>query len=190
MYNNGAVDDSGSDSLDEPIEVVPHDLGWIEDARRAADQLRAVVGHLASGVEHIGSTAVPGLAAKPIVDLAVAVEPAHREEAVDALQRLGYVDLGEAGVSGRRYLRWRRSPPAVNVHLMAPGSALWIENLLLRDYLRSHPDAAADYAGAKLSAASLHPTLLAYSEAKADHVQHLLIAAREWAAGAGSPRSS
>jgi GrpB-like predicted nucleotidyltransferase (UPF0157 family) len=70
---------------------------------------------------------------------------------------------------------------------MAPGSALWIDNLVLRDYLRSHPEVAAEYGAAKAAAAGQHPTLLAYSAAKADLIQRLLIAAHEWAdAGAAS----
>jgi GrpB-like predicted nucleotidyltransferase (UPF0157 family) len=108
------------------------------------------------------------------------VESPRQAEAAEALQTLGYVDLGEAGVPGRRYFRRRQPPPAVNVHVTAPGNAIWSDNLVLRDYLRSHPDAAADYGAAKASAAEKHPTLLAYSAAKADLIERLLIAAREW----------
>lgn len=184
------MNDVGAEDLDERIEVVAYEHRWPRDAEESADQLRAALGDLAEDVQHIGSTAVPGLAAKPIIDLAVAVATGRQDQAADTLGRLGCVDFGEAGVPGRRYLRRRQPPPAINVHLMEPGGALWIDNVVLRDYLRSHAEAAAGYGAAKESAVSQHATLLAYSAAKAELIHDLLTAAREWAEEGTTPTRS
>lgn len=164
--------------LDEPVVVVAYEAAWAEQAGQAVQELTAALGDLVGDVEHIGSTAVPGLAAKPVLDFAAAVKPQEHARAAALLAQHGFEDLGEAGVPGRRYLRRRLPPPAINVHLMAPGGALWLDNLVLRDHLRSSPDDAAAYEAGKRAAAAEHTSLLSYSTAKAELVQALLTAAR------------
>lgn len=106
--------------LDEPICVVPCHKAWASEAHEQAKQVRSVLGDLARDVLHIGSTAVPGLAAKPVLDLAAAVNIDQHETAAQALSAQGFDDFGAAGVPGRRYLRRRAPRPAVNVQLMTP----------------------------------------------------------------------
>jgi GrpB-like predicted nucleotidyltransferase (UPF0157 family) len=124
-------------------------------------------------VEHIGSTAVLGLAAKPIIDVLIGVRRGRQKAVSEALSAHGWTPLGEAGVPGREYLR-RRAGPHANVHIVEHGSALWRDNLALRDYLRRDSDARQRYATAKRQAAQEAPTLLAYSERKAAVVEKLL----------------
>jgi GrpB-like predicted nucleotidyltransferase (UPF0157 family) len=132
-------------------------------------------------VEHVGSTAVPGLEAKPILDLLVGLSDQQGiDEAARRLSAIGWQDLGEAGVVGRRYMRVRGSL-ASNLHVVLIGQDHWANNLVLRDYLRSHPDEAVAYAEAKRDALKAgHTRLLAYSAAKARPIAELLCKANAW----------
>ncbi len=98
-----------------------------EQARAVA---RALVG-LTCEVQHVAVR--PGLAAKPVLDLVVAVAPSKWPRAVERLAGLHFQDLGEAGVPGRRYLCGRTTKPAANVHLLESDGQLWTDNLLLRE---------------------------------------------------------
>ena len=165
--------------VDEPVHVVPHRPEWAEQGAELARSVAQALGPLARDVEHVGSTAVRGLVAKPVLDLAVAVDVSRWSSAVELLAGLGFQDLGEAGVASRRYLRRRFEQPWANVHLLEPGGPLWTDALLLRDHLRARPEAVERYAAAKLAAARQHTGLLDYSAAKAGAVQQALSEARE-----------
>ena len=128
-------------------------------------------------MEHIGSTAVRGLAAKPVIDMLIGVPPGRATAVAQRLVAHGWTHLGEAGVAGREYLR-RRAGQHANVHVVEHGSRLWQDNLLLREYLRRDADARRRYATAKRRAAQEAPTLLAYSEHKAAVLSQLLDEAR------------
>ncbi len=167
-------------ALDEPVEVVAYDPSWPALFAREAQQLQATLGARALAIEHVGSTSVAGLAAKPVVDILLGVADLSldaREAA--ALARLGYENLGEAGVPGRLYFR-KRGDHSFNVHLAHVGGELWEGNLLLRDFLRAHPAEAVAYAGVKRTAAREVPFLLAYSERKASFIGELLVRAARW----------
>lgn len=150
--------------------------------RAERDRLRLGLATATLKFEHIGSTAVPGLAGKPVVDLMLGASPAvwaGLEEVRAKIVALGYEDLGEAGVPGRIYFRRRTKLRAFNVALVKHDGPVWRDNVALRDYLRSHPEAAAKYAEAKRAAvAGGAKTLLAYSEAKGPVFAGLIQAAR------------
>jgi len=118
-------------------------------------------------MEHIGSTSVPGLMAKPIIDIMVGTEAHHNiEEVRSMLVYLGYEDMGEAGIPGRIYLR-KRSAPGFNIALVERYGPLWVSNLLFRDYLRKNPEARDEYTRIKLQAVeSGISSLLRYSDFK------------------------
>jgi GrpB-like predicted nucleotidyltransferase (UPF0157 family) len=161
--------------VDERVEIVPPDPRWQADFETEAARLREVLGP-DGALEHIGSTAVPGLAAKPIIDVMLGVaDLAESQGMVDLLVALGYVDHG--GAPGRRYLA-RRAEPAFNVQVVERQGELWRANLLLREFLRASPDAARRYEAAKREALRAEPFLLAYSEAKRTAIEELLEAAR------------
>lgn len=150
-------------SVDEPVHLVGYDSLWpalfCEEAKRLTEALPG------AAIEHIGSTAVPGMVAKPIVDIMVGAPEAARE----VIARLGYEDLGEAGVAGRIYLRRRGSGQDYNIALMEREGRLWKANLAFRDYLRSDQKAAQEYAAMKKEAIARGARmLLAYSELKSD----------------------
>jgi GrpB-like predicted nucleotidyltransferase (UPF0157 family) len=165
-------------NLDEPVEIADFDPRLARAYRGERDRLRLGLATASLKFEHIGSTAVPGLAGKPIVDLMMGASPpvwAAREELRPRLVALGYEDLGEAGVLGRLSFRRRTALRAFNVALVEEGGELWRANLAFRDYLRAHPDEAAAYADAKRAAIGAGArTLLAYSAAKAATLDAIL----------------
>jgi GrpB-like predicted nucleotidyltransferase (UPF0157 family) len=171
-------------NIDEPIEIVAYDARWPGWYAEDAAEVQRVLGGRLLAIEHFGSTAVVGLAAKPIIDVLLApVEWPLRADDRRALESLGYEYLGKAGVPGREYLR-RRGAHATNLAVVQRDSALWRDNLAVRDYLRSHPEAAAAYAHAKRQVwAEGADTLLQYSEAKRPHVTGLVADAKKWQTG-------
>jgi GrpB-like predicted nucleotidyltransferase (UPF0157 family) len=162
--------------VDEPIEIVPFDPTWTEAAHAEIRRLAAALSAWPVALEHIGSTAVPGCAAKPIVDLLVGTQPEGRQQVAEAVERAGYEHLGEAA-PGRIYLR-RRGGRSFNVHVVEHDSELWRDNLTLREYLRAEPTAREEYVVAKVAAARANPMLLAYSSAKSAALRELLARAR------------
>ncbi|MFF5483520.1 GrpB family protein [Streptomyces sp. NPDC012935] len=167
--------------LDEPIHVVAPDPAWGDQGRMLVQDISAALRGLSVDVAHIGSTAVPGLEAKPVIDVQIGCPAGEIEVAVARIERLGFECLGEAGVPGRQYLRRRSGLPA-NAHVVERKGRLWVDNLLFRDYLITHPDVMSRYAAAKREAARRAPTLLAYSDLKAQIVAEIMRAARGAAA--------
>jgi len=167
--------------LDERIMVCPADPSWPSWFLQETARLRsALPGDLIPEIQHIGSTAVPGLDAKPIVDLMVGIgEPGRIAEVVERLERLGYESLGEAGVPGRWALRKRDVAQPSNIAIVAYEGEWWQLNLAVRDFLRVNAEAARDYASAKWHAVrNGADMLLAYSEVKRAIVELIVAKAR------------
>jgi GrpB-like predicted nucleotidyltransferase (UPF0157 family) len=173
-----------SANVDEPVEITDHDPHYEGRYRAERDRVRLGLATASLKFEHVGSTAVPGLAGKPIVDLMLGASPtvwAAREELRPRVVALGYEDLGEAGVPGRLSFRKRTALRAFNLALVEEGGPLWRDNLALRDYLRAHPEEAASYAATKRAAiAGGARTLLSYSAANAKNVAAITEKARAW----------
>jgi GrpB-like predicted nucleotidyltransferase (UPF0157 family) len=168
---------------DEPwVEVVPYDPRWAEAFEREAAVLRPALGTYALGVDHFGSTAVPGLSAKPIVDVLVGTAGhADPDEAVAILDRLGYQYLGEDGRRPGRFFWRRRGGQAFNISAVPIDGSMWASNLAVRDFLRTHDDWAAEYAAAKRrSVAGSGASLLAYQDGKREFVDRLRREATRW----------
>lgn len=139
------------------VRVVPYDPAW--PARFAAEAARiAAVAELpALRLEHVGSTGVPGLAAKPIVDMLAGRPPGSPAAPyVAGLVRAGYEHRGEQGIAGREFFR-RGTPRAFHVHLAEADGPVWREMLRFRDALRADPSLAAEYAELKLRLAVRFP---------------------------------
>jgi GrpB-like predicted nucleotidyltransferase (UPF0157 family) len=171
-------------TLDEAIEVVDYDPRWPERYRGDATDLEIALGERVGGLEHFGSTSVPGMSAKPVIDVLVGlVRWPMLDRDREALESLRYEYLGEAGVAGREYFR-RREAHATNVAVVEWKGQLWSDNLMLREYLRGNPTIAATYSRAKREAwCGGARTLLAYSTAKAAKMTELVERARQWSAG-------
>ena len=140
------------------VVVVPYDPEWPRLFEAEASRLRAALAPLPIVLEHTGSTGVPGLAAKPVLDILAGVaETKELASYIAGLVGAGYVHRGEQGVPGREFFR-RGDPRAYHVHLTHVGSRFWREHLAFRDYLRMHPETRDAYARLKYELAATFPT--------------------------------
>ena len=161
------------------IVIADYDPRWPALFESLRATLSAALGELVSRIEHVGSTSVPGLAAKPIVDLdAILRSGGDREEAIARLARLGYLHRGNLGIPGREAFTLRGSGPSPGAHhlyLCDPASAEWRRHLLFRDALRADAALVAAYAALKWRLANLHPQNRdAYTAAKTEFVETVL----------------
>jgi GrpB-like predicted nucleotidyltransferase (UPF0157 family) len=144
-----------------PVELYPHDPAWAGAAQREAARLHAAAGPVIVVVHHIGSTAIPGIRAKPILDLMPLVTSlAAFDEARPAIEGLGYAWWGEYGIPGRRYCNLNdpvTGERKIHLHCFEEGSPQMARHLAFRDYLRARPDLAAAYDAEKARCCDLHP---------------------------------
>jgi GrpB-like predicted nucleotidyltransferase (UPF0157 family) len=161
---------SGPVRLSDPLPE------WLEILRRERLRLALALGEVFVEVHHIGSTAIPNIRAKPIVDLVPVVSSlAQLDGARASLEALGYDWWGEFGIAGRRFctlhdpVTGRRS---VNAHFFAQHDPEIERHVAFRDYLRAHPEAAREYEAVKARAAALHPQNVAdYNDEKSPWIR-------------------
>ena len=130
------------------LTVVPYRYGWPALFEQEAERLRQALGDKALRIEHIGSTSVPGLAAKPIIDILVAVVSlAQAEASIPDLEVLGYQHRSHDAIPERLFLAKESAPEHRTHHLSLaePESGFWENHLAFRDYLRVHDELAAEY---------------------------------------------
>jgi len=161
-----------------PVIVVPYDSVWPSTFLELRITLTEALGDVALDIVHVGSTAVPGLAAKPIIDMIAIIESdARLSAAIERLVRIGYEFEGDLGVAGRYAFR---PPPPYDVHhhhlyVCAQDNRALREQIAFRNYLRSHPQAAEAYASLKRAAAAAHRNdRTAYTNAKTSFVTNAL----------------
>lgn len=136
------------------VEVVPYDERWAADfAAVRQELLTALAGVDVVAVEHVGSTSVPGLAAKPVLDVDVVVPAAAVPGAVAALEAVGYVHRGDLGIPGREAFTAPEHGPRRHVYVCVEGSLALRNHLAVRDTLRADPELRNRYAAAKLALA-------------------------------------
>ena len=160
-----------------PIHLVEYDEKWPE---RFEEERRALVGaigrYVAGTIEHVGSTAVPGLAAKPVIDIMVGVESLTASRpAVGILEGVGYHYFPHRA----HVMHWLCKPSPEfrthHVHLVPYRSPLWIERIAFRDYLRRHGDVAAEYASLKQRLAlQFRSDREAYTDAKGPFIRKIV----------------
>jgi GrpB-like predicted nucleotidyltransferase (UPF0157 family) len=172
------------DRFDPAIRVVDHDPEWAERAEAELRRVDQALGPLAMRTEHVGSTAVAGLAAKPILDLQVsvpAIEP--RAAYVESLERLGYVFVPDPDSPDLHlFAKPSRRPRSHHLHVCPVGSDHELRHVAVRNFLRTHPEEAASYATLKRELARRHPQdRLAYIAGKDRYVRDLEARALEWA---------
>jgi len=175
----------GEQGVGWPVVVLPYDVRWPALFGAERDRLAEIFGERAAGIEHIGSTAVPGLAAKEIVDILLGLRPLELgPEDLDAMARLGYVYRGELGIPGRHFFQ-KGEPPTHHVHAVEHGSVEWLKHVHFRDHLRAHAGDAQSYAKLKRDLATRHPDDRdAYTEGKSPFVAAVL---RRASRGSGTP---
>ena len=175
------------------VEIIPYQSNWPDDFRIIASRLRQGLGDFALRIDHIGSTAVPGLAAKDVIDIQITVASLN-QELLEAMSALGYTkdaglrrDHPPAGLGGdqKDWEKWYFDAPQkqrrTHTHVRIAGRANQRYALLFRNYLRSHPATAASYAELKRRLAQNLADPEAYTEVKDPAVDLIYLAAEEWA---------
>ena len=165
------------------IRIVPYDPAWPAMFQAEADQVRRVFEGVRCSIEHVGSTAVQGLAAKPIIDIIAGFDALHDVETrLRNMEAIGYqyVPEYEAELPRRRYFRKPVGRPSrYHLHAVEMHSRFWVSHLLFRDFLRQRPDWAREYYHLKVSLAEEFRTNgPAYTEGKSDFVERALEEAR------------
>jgi len=167
------------------VELVPHTPAWAGMAAAETTRLKGVLGNVLLDVHHIGSTSIPGIKAKPIVDMipiVSSVEDLDRFE--DAIRGLGYRWYGEFGLPGRRYCSLTdpvTGKRKYQLHCYGKGDASVARHLAFRDYLRAHPAIAKEYEAEKVRAASVRSDdVLAYNDEKNDWIKRVEQDALRW----------
>ncbi|TAI63042.1 GrpB family protein [Bradyrhizobium sp. Leo170] len=173
------------------IVVSDYDPKWPTLFAQERTRIKNALGSFALAIEHMGSTAVPGLPSKPIIDLLVGVPSLEeaKERCIEPIEVLGYICVPEYASWIPGELFFRKGPPGPwthHVHLMEPSHPRWEALLVFRDYLRTHPDAARAYADIKRAlAASSKDNIEAYRTGKNVFVEETTAKARAWRADAG-----
>jgi GrpB-like predicted nucleotidyltransferase (UPF0157 family) len=160
------------------LRLVPYDDAWPARFAEEAARVRAALGRRALAIEHVGSTAVPGLAGKPVLDLAIAVRgEAEADACIAPLEAIGYAYRSVHGGDPRRryYVRDDGSRRVAQIHLYILPAPAWNEKLAFRDALRADPALARAYEAAKWRVAEeVGWDKRAYAEAKDPFVERVL----------------
>ncbi len=157
------------------IEVVDYDPAWPErfDALRARYE-EVLAGIAVIAIEHVGSTSVPGLAAKPVIDVDVVVAAEHVQDAIRALESAGFRSRGELGIPDRWALEAPAELPRTHTYVVVDGSLALRNHLGVRDALRRDPQLRDEYAARKRSIAARVPDIDRYVEEKSAFLSTVL----------------
>jgi GrpB-like predicted nucleotidyltransferase (UPF0157 family) len=160
----------------DPITVVDYDPRWPAVFEMLRAEVAGALGDLALAIEHVGSTAVPGLAAKPIIDMDVLLRSASDlSVCMERLAALGYKHRGDLGIPKREAFAAPPDRPAHHLYVCPPESREFRRHVALRDYLRAHPADASSYAELKRSLAIRYrDERLAYADGKREFIESLL----------------
>lgn len=142
------------------IVVVPYDSNWKQQFEAIRTEIQDALGELALSIEHVGSTSVEGLSAKPIIDIDVVIEDESKLQAViEKLAGIGYEHEGNLGIVGREAFGYTGKEHLQNHHLYVctKDSPELMRHLAFRDYLRSHEEAVREYSRIKEEGAELYP---------------------------------
>jgi GrpB-like predicted nucleotidyltransferase (UPF0157 family) len=157
------------------LKLLPYQLEWKKLFTEEKQRLEAAIGNNILEIEHIGSTSIPGMTAKPIIDIAIAIH--NFEEAkvcIDPLENLGYEYKGEFGIPRRLYFV-KGTPRRFHLHMNEIISDHWKNHISFRDYLIKHPDKAKQYADLKIKLAQqFKANREAYTEGKTSFIEKIL----------------
>jgi len=166
--------------MQNPIVIEDFNPQWSVTFERIQLELAAALGNLALRIEHVGSTAVPGLPAKPIIDIDVVIDSeSDLPAATDRLARIGYTYQGDLGIPRRYAFRAPNADPAHHLYVCAQDSPELHRHLLFRDYLRTHPATSHAYGALKRQIQTeVAGNRVAYTERKSAFVERVLAEAR------------
>jgi GrpB-like predicted nucleotidyltransferase (UPF0157 family) len=186
------------------VEIVEPTGSWASEYARIEDDIRSAALDRTCEIDHIGSTSVPGLPSKDVIDMQITVPDEHRlEEVASLLEHAGW--RRQRGIAGDHHVpglpidahEWRKvlfiEPNGVrrtHVHVRVGGRANQRYALLFRDFLRAHPEEAAAYAATKRALAALAPDSGTYASAKDPVCDLIYLAAERWASEVGWPAAT
>jgi len=165
------------------VTIVAHDPSWEEIFREEAERLRVIFKQEVIAIHHIGSTAIPGISAKPFIDILIEVRSINRIDHYNSMmQKEGYIPKGENGLPGRRFfIKGDEEHRTHHVHIYEKGHADVARHLDFRDYLRTHPDEASSYSALKQELVQKFSTDIdAYQEGKSELIKELEQKAAQW----------
>ena len=165
------------------VKVVPYDPSWQEAFANIRDMIQSYIGDLIVRIEHVGSTSVPGLSAKPVIDLDVVIESNDLlSEIVERLAKQGYQHQGNLGIEGREAFQRTVDDDHMTYHLyVCPQDSRELRrHILFRDYLRKHPEARDGYQALKVDLAEKYRyDIDTYCEMKTDFITGILVKAKQ-----------
>lgn len=165
------------------VILVPYDPTWRKLAQQEAERLKDALSIDVLEVHHIGSTAIPGIKAKPILDFVLVVRNLEElDRHTDEMESLGYVAKGERGIPGRRFFtKDTNGTRSHHVHVFQENNSEIERHLIFRDYLLVHDDDAKEYEKLKEKLAARFPNRSGdYTEAKSDFIYKIVEKARRW----------
>ncbi len=166
--------------MNSPVIIEDYDPRWPDHFEVLRSRIASVLGPLAAAIEHVGSTAIPGLAAKPIIDVDILMRtPSDLAAVIKRLESLGYGYRGDLGVPGREAFRAPAGEIPHHLYVCPPESREFYRHVAFRDYLRAHTDDAKAYATLKRELAERFRTEReAYNQAKSEFVEGILLRAQ------------
>jgi GrpB-like predicted nucleotidyltransferase (UPF0157 family) len=163
-----------------PIIIAPYDINWVFIYQNEKEKLLSVLADKIIAIEHIGSTAVPNLAAKPIIDIMLGTKTLDAANAcIEPLKTIEYEYMPqyEVDIPDRKFFHRGLNFPNQHFHLhvVAIHGNFWRDHLLFRDYLRTHPETLAEYQCLKQELAKKYsPDIMSYCEAKTDFIHSVV----------------
>ena len=165
---------------DGSVQILPFNPAWGECFATEKERLNQVIRDRVVEIQHIGSTSIPGMPAKPILDIGIAVVDFDKaKECIDPVIGLGYKYLGEHGIH-RRHFFTHGNPRTHHIHMLENSSREWRAHFWFKTFLSEHTDYARQYAQLKLDLAKIYNTDPdAYQENKGDFIERILVLAEE-----------
>ena len=167
--------------IGEAVEIAEYDPAWPAAYERERVLIADALADLVLAIEHVGSTAVPGLGAKPVIDITVGVRTlVDGEKCVGPMEELGYEYRGDGEIPGRHYFRkFTQGERTHHLNIVEHKGDFWERHILFRDYLREHLQEAQDYCELKVRLAERFGTdRLGYNEAKTAFIELALAKAK------------
>lgn len=167
------------------IYLAPHDPHWAQLYQEEKQRLSHALGYLIIAIEHIGSTAIPNIVAKPVIDIMLGVRSLHDidQHVIQSIEQLDYryMPQYEIGMPFRRFFQKdnMNGTRTHHIHLVEISHSFWTDHLLFRDYLRTHPDSAKAYEQLKQKLAQQFTDTNAYAFAKTDFCKEILRKAKQ-----------
>lgn len=161
------------------VRLAPYTAEWERLFEEEKERLQAAIGQYVLSIQHVGSTAIPGMVAKPIIDIGIAVTDLDQARVcIQPVEQLGYEYRGEHGIPRRHYFA-KGDPRTHHIHMNEIRGRDWQNQVLFRDYLIQHPESAEEYAALKVALATQYAAdREAYLAGKAPFIERTLEEAR------------